>query len=412
MLTTPEILDETSMQRRLSDAVPRWLSKIPLYRSRRLNGSVPETAAASDLGFICKQDICEGFPHNFLPEGTDLVQLVEDGVVELEHTSGTSEARTPLILPAGWWAEQEMRALRLNPLVAKVFDAEPDARRVTVSTPGSNGEISYTGVPSCAARTLGTTRFLSLSRFPFLWSDADLERMAQEALEWEPHFLDVDPVYGVVFALFCERQGIRFPSLRFIIATYEFVSRAHSRILERVFGVPVFNLYGSTETGHLLMETPEGTMRPSYGTASLDLVNVDNRGIGELLVTTTSNEYMPLIRYRIGDLARRHTTPYATRYEIHGRAKDALIRTDRTRLTVWDLDEIIGSVDGIAHYQVSRRKEDVLIRFVPDREGPVADDLEGSRRELQQALGISVVAEQAQTLLAESSGKFRLCYPT
>ena len=31
----------------------------------------------------------------------------------------------------------------------------------------------------------------------------------------------------------------------------------------RVFGVPVYNLYGSTETGHLLMENGAGQMVPS-----------------------------------------------------------------------------------------------------------------------------------------------------
>jgi phenylacetate-CoA ligase len=411
MLTTLEVLEETSMQRRLSEAVPRWLSQIPLYRNRKYRWPVAGAEGASDLPFITKKDIRDQFPHNFLPNGTDLDQLVDNGVVELEHTSGTSEARTPLILPVGWWAEQEMRALRLNPLVAKVLDAEPNARRITLSSPVCNGEICFSGVPSCAERTLDSTRFLSLSRFPFLWGDADLKRMARETTEWEPRFLDVDPVYGVVFAFFCERQGIRLPSVRFIIATYEFVSRAHRRILERAFGVPVFNLYGSTETGHLLMEMPDGTMRPSYGTASLDLVHVDNRGIGELIVTTTSNDYMPLLRYRIGDLARRHTTPYATRYEIHGRAKDSVLRSDGTRLTVLELDEIIGSVEGIAHYQVTVRKDDVLIRFVPDRGNPAPADLENCCRMLQETLGKRVIAEQVHTLLAESSGKFRICYP-
>jgi len=68
--------------------------------------------------------------------------------------------------------------------------------------------------------------------------------MAAEAVEWQPQFLDVDPVYGVLFALYCERRGIRLPSLRFILGSYEFVSVVHRRILERVFGVPVFNIYG------------------------------------------------------------------------------------------------------------------------------------------------------------------------
>ena len=38
---------------------------------------------------------------------------------------------------------------------------------------------------------------------------AELQRMAEEIAEWSPQFLDVDPVHGMWFALFCERRGIR-----------------------------------------------------------------------------------------------------------------------------------------------------------------------------------------------------------
>ena len=129
--------------------------------------------------------------------------------------------------------------------------------------------------------------------------------MSAEAVVWNPEFLDVDPVYGVAFALYCEREGIRLPNLKFIIASYEFVSVVHRAILQRVFDVPVFNLYGSTETGHLLMEVENGEMRLSTETGFLELSDPDARGVGDLVVTTLSNNYMPLIRYRIGDLAKR-----------------------------------------------------------------------------------------------------------
>ena len=89
--------------------------------------------------------------------------------------------------------------------------------------------------------------------------------------------------------------------------------------------MPVFNLYGSTETGHLLMETERGEMRPSLETALLEVLNTDARGIGELAVTTLTNDFMPLIRYRIGDLVERHERPYYTSYVVHGRAADAFV---------------------------------------------------------------------------------------
>ena len=51
-----------------------------------------------------------GFPQNFLHSGRSLDELVADQIVELEHTSGTSEDRLPVIFGRGWWNEQEERA--------------------------------------------------------------------------------------------------------------------------------------------------------------------------------------------------------------------------------------------------------------------------------------------------------------
>ena len=257
MLTTPELIKEAALPYRLGRVLPRWLREVPLYQR---TDPVPQVgregmslAELRRLPLITKEDIRRDFPRNFLRAGVELEALLDRELVELEHTSGTSEERTPLLLGRGWWAEQEERALRLNRFVASVLDEFPDVRRVTINSPVCSGDICYSGVPSRADRAVGNALFVSLSRYPFLWGEAELARMAAEAVEWQPQFLDVDPVYGVVFALYCERRGIRLPSLRFILGSYEFVSVVHRRIMERVFGVPVLNLYGSTETGHLLM---------------------------------------------------------------------------------------------------------------------------------------------------------------
>ncbi len=306
MLATPELIKEAALPYRLGEVLPRWFREVPLYQRTsaipQMSGEAVSLAELRRLPLITKEDIRRDFPRNFLRAGVELDALLDQELVELERTSGTSEERTLLLLGRGWWAEQEERALRLNPFVAKVLDEFPGARRVTINSPVCSGDICYSGVPSRADRVVGNALFVSLSRYPFLWDEAELARMAREAIEWQPQFLDVDPVYGVVFALYCERNGIRLPSLRFIVGSYEFVSVVHRRVLERVFGVPVFNLYGSTETGHLLMEVGSGKMHPSHETALLEVLNTDGQGVSELVVTTLTNDYMPLIRYRIGDL--------------------------------------------------------------------------------------------------------------
>jgi phenylacetate-CoA ligase len=420
MWATSELIHQAVEPSRLRDLLPRWLEEVPLYRRR--NGGVHlEQGAAFDaeafrrLPFITKEDIGRGFPRNFLPAGVDLDTLLDLDLVEVEQTSGTSGHRVPLLLGRHWWAAQEERALRLNPLVAQVLDEFPAARRVTINSPVCSGDLCYKGVPSRAEREVGGTLFTSLSRHPFLWSDTDLARMAAEARAWQPQFLDVDPVYGALFARYCERRGLRLPSLLFILCSYEFVSVVHRRSLQRAFGVPVFDLYGSTETGHLLMEDEHGQMLPSPGTAYLEVPEEDAQGVGELVVTTLSNDYMPLIRYRIGDLVERAGSPDRPSYRVHGRTDDAFTGPEGRRVTTRQVDECFDGLEGILHYQVVQSgPADWCLRFVPEDRPPKPAALKELEQRLSGLLGLAngLTVHPSDALLAEKSGKFRLGYPT
>ncbi|HEX3797407.1 MAG TPA: hypothetical protein VH413_01800 [Verrucomicrobiae bacterium] len=418
MLTTPELIREATQRSRLGKVLPAWLDRVPLYQSpayapRELRTQLSADALLGRLPLITKADLRREFPHNFLSADADLDSLVEKNLLEVEHTSGTAEERTPLLLARGWWPAQEELALRRNQFVADILDANPEARRVTINSPVCGGDICYTVLPSRAERTLGNNLFVSLSRFPFLWDEAELERIVAEVAEWKPIFLDVDPVYGVIFARFCERRGIRLPSLRFILCSYEFVSVVHRRVLNRVFGVPVFNLYGTTETGHLLMENETGEMVPSLETAFLEVVNTDTQGIGQLVATTLTNDYMPLIRYRVGDLVEQRAEPYRTTYVVHGREHDAF-HTPKGRVTPWQIDECFSDVGGFLHYQLLEETDAPWqLRYAPDGDGPSANDLEKLRERLTQKLGLEngIEFQATDLLLAEGSGKFRLGYP-
>ncbi len=419
MLANEELVAEAAQMTRLAGALSDVIRRVPLYRGLQ----APLTSALSPLGHLpcmTKAEIRRDFPRNFLGPGADLDEMVEEGLLELEHTSGTSEPRTPLLLPRGWWAEQERQALRLNAVVAEVLAKSPEARRVTINSPACSSDVCFSRVPTHRERTVGNTLFLSLSRYPFLWNQSDLSRMARETAEWQPEFLDVDPVYGVVFARYCEQQGVRLPSLKFILSSYEFVSCVHRRILQRVFNVPVFNLYGSTETGHLLMEDETGDMRASPHTAYLevagDTASGDERPSQpqELIVTTLTNQLMPLVRYRIGDLVERRVEPYHTRYVVHGRHADAFHTPNGGKVTTRQVDECFEGLEGFAHYQlIESADRPWLLRFVPDRKGPLARDLPELTSALQELLELSAPPklESTPTLLAENSGKFRLGYP-
>ena len=396
---------EVEQLARMKDLQPRW-QEVPLYHA----------APADDFfqrPIIGKRELRENFPGNFLRAGQDLDALLASKAVELEHTSGSSEERTAVLFGHGWWNEQEARVLRLNHFVARVLDAHPHARRATLVPPVCNGLVCFSNFMSKTARTVDTTLYVNQSRIPFLQTEAELARMAEEILEWSPVFLDLDPVHGAWFALYCERNGIRLPSVKFILSSYEFESVVHRRVMQRVFGVPVFNLYGSTETGHLLMENEAGAMKPSLDNVFYEIVEPDARGVGSLVVTTLTNEIMPLVRYRIGDLAERCVQPYTTDYVIHGRARDALVRGDGQRVTTREVDRCFANVGGILHYQLRQAENGGChLQFIPDREPPTAQVLNEVTSQLQDLLQLTsvITTEPVKLLPPLTSGKFRLTF--
>jgi len=412
MLATAELISASSQFLQLQDSLERARA-VPLYRVplAKVAADSPALECLQQLPLLTKSDLRSRFPENFLGEKRRLDSLLEGKQVELEHTSGTSAERLPVIFGRGWWNEQEERALRLNGLVARVLDEDPNARRASIVAPACTGLTCPTGWLSQARRTMGNTLFVNLARIPFLVGEAELERMAVEIADWSPQFLDVDPVHGAWFALFCEQRGIRFPSLRFVLCSYEFVSVVHRRIIEHALGVPVFNLYGSTETGHLLMENERGAMKSSRETAFLEVVDADATGIGELVVTTLSNNFMPLLRYRIGDLVAHQLKPCEDIYVVHGRVRDALTAGDGRRVTTGQVDECLANVEGIAHYELREAGQETwVLRFVPANGGPDDATLKVLTARLQALLksNSAIQTLSMPVLLPTASGKFRL----
>ena len=163
------------------------------------------------------------------------------------------------------------------------------------------------------------------------------------------------------------------------------------------------------------MENERGEMKPSYDTAFLELVDEDPRGVGDLIVTAFSNDYMPLLRYRIGDLAEQRTRPYGTEFVIPGRARSALTSATGERVTTWDVDQCFADADGIAHYELRQdERGDAILRFVPEGSGPNEKTLGNVTAQLSELLKSQreIQVQPMDVLLPSPSGKFRLTCPS
>ena len=402
-LSSPPLARTSDEAARLQAAIAQTAG-VPFYGSGDWQAAFAERSARlADLPRITKSQLREHSPEGFLPAGLSVESLLTRGLIEEESTSGTSGASVRVVFGKTWWAEQELRALLRNPFLAECFGDRTSLRRAVLTTPGCSGVSCYNRWLNLEQRTLGDSRYVNQTRIPFSLGDDKLAVMADEVAAWEPAFLDVDPVHGAWFALHCERHGRRFPTLRFILTSYEFTSVTHRAIMERVFGVPVIDLYGSSETGHLLVET-DGVMRPSPETALLESTSADD--IGELLVTTLTNPYLPLMRYEIGDYVER----VAGGYLVHGRKRDALRGAEGRILTTRQVDAAFGGVRGIAHYQLRQRTDgSAHLSLLPEQAGDGLASVQATLVErLSQLLGTSVTSESVGLLTPEDSGKFRL----
>ena len=369
-----------------------------------------EAPALSDLPRVTKAELRAHSPQDLLPRRFDLRALEQAGEIEEENTSGTSGASVRVVFGKTWWAEQEARALRLHPLIADVLRAAPAARRAVFTTPGCSGVSCFARWLNVEQRTLGSTLFVNQSRIPFTLPAEKSAQMGAETTAWTPTFLDVDPVHGAWFALHCERQGLRFPSLRFILTSYEYTSVVHRRIMERVFGVPVINLYGSSETGHLLIDHPEGGMAPSTETALLELADADASGVGQLLVTTLTNDYLPLVRYEIGD----HVERDGARWIVHGRLRDSLRNARGGVVTTRQVDTCFRDQAGIVHYQLRQSATGPAhLQLMPETPGDGLAAQQGILAgRLTDLLGYPVTSATTDLIAPEDSGKFRLTVRT
>jgi phenylacetate-CoA ligase len=102
--------------------------------------------------------------------------------------------------------------------------------------------------------------------------------------------------------------------LRLLIAGGEMTELEHRRVPAAVFGCPVAELYGSHELGIIAAECPDGSLHVAEEAVVVELLGPDGREVpagehGEVVASLLHNTEMPILRYRLGDVAAREPGP-------------------------------------------------------------------------------------------------------
>jgi len=411
---------------RLTQNLDQVLGNVPFYerwKSYDPGCDYPVEERYAALPLLTKRDIRAHMPKGFIPRDRDFKAGIESGEIELVTTSGTTEDRSSVVWYQPWWDASEQAAAKLHAGLDQVINGHQ--REAVLTTPLCAGTVCHIGDLPVEERTLGRLLFLNQQADPTRWSARDMDRMIHEIEVFKPQLLEADPAYLAILCRYAAENGRSLFKPEFITLTYEFPSCLHYRQIRRVFpDTPVLSSYGSTETGHLLIECEHGRFHQNTEYCHLDFQPLKTaRGdslVGRMLVTSLGNPWVSLLRFDVGDLVYLETgmcpcgrTAGLTVARVLGRVRDLTFTGTGRAVTVDELDRIVGQTDSLVTYQLEQTgRNDFLFHYVTaaGHTAPVLAILAGLKLLYGSAAGITMRPESA--IPTEPSGKFRLARTT
>jgi phenylacetate-coenzyme A ligase PaaK-like adenylate-forming protein len=398
------------------------LRDLPAYREWRECDPGPHHPVGSRyaaLPHTTKERIREFFPSGFLLPGRDLQSGLAQGEISLAQTSGTTSEQVTTLWCQPWWDASERASWTLN---AHAAAAGLGAHReALLASPRSVGIARPDGsrLPMDARRQ-GRFLFLNEEPDPTRWTDDDIRRIADELDLFEPVALEANPSFLARFCLRALRLGLKVREPRLIVLTFELPSRAHRRLIRRLFPeTPQMGSHGSTETGYVFAECEHGRYHQNVRSCRVDVEPFNARrgdpGVGRFLVTPFHHPWYSLLRFHIGDLGHvsQDSCPCGRSDglvldRLEGRLSDLTLRADGTAVTVEALDAAVGDVPGLAAYEVSQPAlGQIHLRLVADGD---SSPLDPARRAAERLYGpgTRVDASIEEDFGPEPSGKYRL----
>lgn len=167
----------------------------------------------------------------------------------------------------------------------------------------SERKVGFRGVPNQASGESGRLRYNPIYRelqiSPFHLTENYISSIVQQVIKFKPVYLHGYPSALEIFARIVEGMGLSVKfKLKGVLAISESLFDNQKKLIEKVFGCPVFSFYGHTERLIFASNAPNSPgfyPDPRYGFT--ELLN------GELVGTGFINLATPLLRYRTGDNA-------------------------------------------------------------------------------------------------------------
>lgn len=217
-------------------------------------------------------------------------------------------------------------------------------------------------------------------------------------------------VYGYpsgleVLARFARAEGVRLDDLgvRLVACTAEILYGFQRELLGEVFGAPVADVYGCGEFGAFAHQCPAGSMHIAAENVLVEFLGAEDRPVppgtpGEVVVTSLHNPGMPLVRYRVGDLAVPLEGPCPCgrslpRMDVRAGKVGQMVRTAGGRVFSTELFDYVNKElvaagwTGLAGFHVLQTDlEAFTVQYVPG-DGDLDGSLRAFERGMRQVLG-------------------------
>jgi phenylacetate-CoA ligase len=145
-------------------------------------------------------------------------------------------------------------------------------------------------------------------------------------------------------SLYAEKRKLKLFTPKIVVSSAELLRDDMRKKIENVFGMKIYNFYGSREVASLAGECKDGLMHIFSFNNLIEILDENNRPVkdgeeGKIIVTNLHNYSMPLIRYEIGDIAILgpkicscgNITPSLKK--VIGRITDQFVREDGSKFS-------------------------------------------------------------------------------
>ena len=171
----------------------------------------------------------------------------------------------------------------------------------------------------------------------FALNAAQMERFAKMLVSWQPrHVIGYASALEIFAKFLIEREEFRIRPLA-VKTTAEVLSEERREIIEKAFGCPAYNFYGSREINNLAVECPSRLgLHVNALSRYIEIVDDEGKAAppgvpGRILITDLTNYFMPFLRYEIEDIGSwtgapcNCGRPFPLLAKIWGRSSDFIV---------------------------------------------------------------------------------------